>query len=194
MLGNIRRARCVQKVHRREQNGPQPLEVSQTRPLVGEPREQLMPVAGVIHPRPRMLTSHPAKLKPEGTEADSPLTRKRSSHSPRTRFDSGRVELAGLEPATSWVRCGLPDRPVAPILGSAGRNPRPGDLRRGSADTCRLAAITLDSATGARSLVAGYWAQRASIRELQPGRVKPPPAPRHRRLSAPLQLANALLL
>lgn len=42
------------------------LQVAQARPLVGEPLEQLVPVARVVNPGSRMLTSHRARLRPQG--------------------------------------------------------------------------------------------------------------------------------
>jgi len=45
---------------------PQPLEVAQARRLVWKPRQQFMPIARVLDSRPRMLTSHAAKLQPQG--------------------------------------------------------------------------------------------------------------------------------
>jgi len=69
------------------------------------------------------------------------------------------MELAGLEPATSWVRCGMPFRVSDPDFGCAERNLRLARFMRGQADSRGLPRIDVDSGTGAHSIAAGYgWA------------------------------------
>jgi len=43
-----------------------PAQVAQARRIIGEPLQQLMPVARVIDPDPRMLTIHALKLPRQG--------------------------------------------------------------------------------------------------------------------------------
>ena len=57
----------------------QPLQVAQARPVIGEPVQELIPVARILHARPRVLISHAREVGPEGAEVDSQLRGKGAS-------------------------------------------------------------------------------------------------------------------